>query len=109
MIMSISVSNTPVWGDLYDLVSEVTGYDVITGQRLAGWERIVSIIGVIPLPVISGGNLRHGLHAIDAFVSQGVDLVRYVAKQDLSFPYQNNHESRFPNVQYLPTTPPLFR
>ncbi|MEZ4614124.1 MAG: RHS repeat-associated core domain-containing protein [Caldilineaceae bacterium] len=30
LALSLALSNTPVWGDLYDLATAVTGYDVIT-------------------------------------------------------------------------------
>ncbi|MCB0187996.1 MAG: hypothetical protein KDE31_27200, partial [Caldilineaceae bacterium] len=78
LVFSLTVSNTPVVGDLYDLVTAVIGYDIITGQYLAGWERLVTLIGVIPIPGVSGGILSHGMDAVDSFASYGDDLARVV-------------------------------
>ncbi|MEZ4674512.1 MAG: polymorphic toxin-type HINT domain-containing protein [Caldilineaceae bacterium] len=35
---------------------------------------------MIPIPGISGGNLRHGVDAFDSFASHGDDLARYIGK-----------------------------
>jgi len=78
LVFSLTVSNMFIVGDLYDLVTAVMGYDIITGQHLAGFERLVTLIGVIPIPGISGGNLRHGMDAVDSFASHGDELASVV-------------------------------
>ena len=35
---------------------------------------------MIPIPGVSGGNLRHGVDAFDSFASHGNDLARYIGK-----------------------------
>jgi hypothetical protein len=56
-LMSLGVGFIPVVGDLYDLVSGLTGYDPITGERLPEWARAVAI-GAAFVPLVSSSNLR---------------------------------------------------
>jgi len=82
LVFSLTVSNMCIVGDLYDLVTAVTGYDIITGQHLAGsgapWARLVTLVGVIPIPGINGGNLRHGIDGVESFASHGDELASVV-------------------------------
>lgn len=50
------------------------GYDPVTKQYLAGWERLANIAGAIPIFGLSGVNLRHGLHPAEFFVEQGDEI-----------------------------------
>lgn len=65
-------------GDLYDAYTGLTGYDPITGRYLMGWERLVNIVGVIPIPGVSGSNVRHGVHAMDSLIDEGDDVARFI-------------------------------
>ena len=78
--LSIALSNTPFWGDLYDLSIAVTGYDFVTGQYVAGWERLVNLVGILPILGVAGANMRYGLRNVDALMSHGDDLARYIGK-----------------------------
>lgn len=74
LILSLGLSNTPVIGDLYDLYTGVTGYDPITGQYLAGWERLVTLVGVLPILGIAGANLRDTDETIELVGFRGIDF-----------------------------------
>jgi hypothetical protein len=75
----MGLSNTPVIGDLYDLYTGVTGYDPITGQYLAGWERLANIAGgLILFPGVTGSNIRHGVHAVESLIDSGDELAQLV-------------------------------
>jgi RHS repeat-associated protein len=77
LVLSLGLSNTPVIGDFYDLYTGVTGYDPITGQYLAGWERLANIAGgLILFPGVTGSNIRHGVHAAESFIEEGDDLIK---------------------------------
>ena len=78
LVLSLGLSNTPIFGDLYDLYSGVSGYDPITGQYLAGWERLANIAGAIPIFGISGANIRHGMHSAEFFVGQGDEIAQFI-------------------------------
>ena len=78
LVLSLALSNTPIFGDLYDLYSGVSGYDPITGQYLAGWERLANIAGAIPIFGISGANIRHGMHSAEFFVGQGDEIAQFI-------------------------------
>ena len=79
LVLSIGLSNTPILGDLYDLYTGVTGYDPITGQYLAGWERLANIAGgLILFPGITGSNIRHGVHAVESLIDSGDELAQLV-------------------------------
>ncbi|MCE7989402.1 MAG: DUF3990 domain-containing protein [Caldilinea sp. CFX5] len=80
ILLSVGVSNVPIWGDLYDLYSGVTGYDPITKQYLAGWERLTNILGVIPIPGVTGSNIRHGVDAIESLIDNGDELAQFIGK-----------------------------
>jgi YD repeat-containing protein len=69
-LMSLGLGFVPVVGDLYDLLSGITGYDVITGEHLPDWARAVAI-GAAFMPLVSSSNLR-----ISAKVIQWSDDVR---------------------------------
>lgn len=71
LALSLGLSNTPIIGDLYDLYTGVTGYDPITGQYLAGWERLANIAGALPVSGVSGANLREGEHAVESLRKVG--------------------------------------
>ena len=78
LVLSIGLSNTPIIGDLYDLYTGVTGYDPITGQYLAGWERLANIAGAIPILGLSGANIRHGVHAAEALIDSGDEMAQFI-------------------------------
>lgn len=59
-----------------DLSVAVTGYDFITGQYVAGWERLASLIGVLPILDVAGANMRYA----DEFIDTGDSLARYIGK-----------------------------
>ena len=80
LVFSIGLSNTPIIGDLYDLYTGVTGYDPITGQYLAGWERLANIAGAIPILGLSGANIRHGVHAAESLIDNGDELAQFIGK-----------------------------
>ena len=54
------------------------GYDPITGQYLAGWERLANIAGALPIFGLSGANIRHGVYAAESFIDSGDELVQFV-------------------------------
>ena len=78
LVFSIGLSNTPIIGYLYDLYTGVTGYDPITGQYLAGWERLANIAGAIPILGLSGANIRHGVHAAEALIDSGDEMAQFI-------------------------------
>ncbi len=78
LVLSLGLSNTPIWGDLYDLYTGVTGYDPLTGQSLAGWERLANLAGALPIFGISGANIRQGVHAAEALIHNGDELAQVV-------------------------------
>ena len=80
LVLSLALSNTLVFGDLYDLYIGVSGYDPITGQYLAGWERLANIAGAIPIFGVSGANIRHGLHSAESFIDEGDDIARFIGQ-----------------------------
>jgi|GEM_PF-2744221 len=47
-MFSIALDFVPVVGDIKGLAEAVTGRDLLTGEELAGWERVAGVIGVIP-------------------------------------------------------------
>lgn len=49
---SLTVGQIPVIGDLYDLVTAVSGYDVIIGEKIQAWER--AVYGGIALAALTG-------------------------------------------------------
>ena len=63
-MLSLGVGFIPVVGDLYDLVSGLTGYDPLTGERLPEWARAVAI-GAAFVPLISGKDLRIAGEALE--------------------------------------------
>lgn len=78
LALSIGLSNTPIRGDLYDLYTGLSGYDPLTGRYLMEWERLVHFIGVIPIPGVSGSNVRQGVHAMDSLIDEGDDVARFI-------------------------------
>ncbi len=70
LALSIGLSNTPIIGDLYDPV---------TGQYLAGWERLANIAGAIPILGLSGANIRHGVHAAEALMDSGDEMAQFIS------------------------------
>ena len=77
-LLSFGVGFVPVVGDLYDLYCGLTGYDPITGERLAGWERGLSI-GAAFMPLAS----RHNL-GITAKAPQWLDDVATLFRTGIS-------------------------
>lgn len=71
LVLSIGLSNTPIIGDHYDLYTGVTGYDPVTEQYLAGWERLANIVGALPFLGVSGANLCEGEHAVESLRKVG--------------------------------------
>jgi hypothetical protein len=67
-LMSLGLGFVPVVGDLYDLVTGITGYDVITGEHVPEWVQAMSLAAVF-LPLVSGSQLS----AVDDLTS-----IRYV-------------------------------
>ncbi len=63
-LMSLGVGFVPVVGDLYDLVSGLTGYDPLSGERLPEWARAVAI-GAAFVPLLSGKDLRIAGEALE--------------------------------------------
>lgn len=78
LVLSLGLSNTPFWGDLYDLYTGVTCYDPLTGQYLAGWERLANIVSALPSFGVSGANIWQGVHAAEALIDSGDELAQVV-------------------------------
>ena len=82
LVLSLALSHTPIFGDLYDLYSGRVpcgrDYDPITGQYLAGWERLANIADAIPIFGVSGANIRHGMHLAEFFVGQGDEIAQFM-------------------------------
>ena len=57
--VSLVLSLIPVVGDIKDVIESVSGYDVITGEPLSLWERILCI-GCSIIPIVNGTAVRIG-------------------------------------------------
>ena len=56
---SAAVGSVPVVGDVKDVQEAVTGQDLITGEKLSGLDRGLTVLGAA-LPIVSGKVLRAG-------------------------------------------------
>jgi hypothetical protein len=77
-LMSLGVGFIPVVGDLYDLVSGLTGYDPITGERLPEWARAVAI-GAAFVPLVSASGLRYADDAL-GYADEALDFEQDVGR-----------------------------
>lgn len=57
---SVGVGFIPGVGDAVDIAAAVTGRDPITGEQLSILDRGLSLVGVLPIPGVSGSALRSG-------------------------------------------------
>ena len=62
-IASIELSLIPGVGDVKDVVDSVSGKDFMTGDTLAGWERVLSF-GCALLPIVSYSGVNAGIDGI---------------------------------------------
>ena len=81
---SMVLGNLPGLGDLYDLHVAMTGYDPVTGEHLGYWARLLTGMAVLPLPFLTGQNLRAGREGVE-FAVENVDDVARVERNLCSF------------------------
>ena len=73
---SMVLGNLPGLGDLYDLHVAMTGYDPVTGEHLGYWARLLTGMAVLPLPFLTGQNLRAGREGMEVAVENADDVIR---------------------------------
>lgn len=71
VLLSVALDFVPVVGTVKGVIEAVTGRDLITGQELAWWERMLGIV-----PVVGGaagviGAASRGSRAVDLFSASG--------------------------------------
>ncbi|MEF2969293.1 RHS repeat-associated core domain-containing protein [Paenibacillus sp. M1] len=71
--VSIALDFVPVIGNAKGIVEAITGRDLITGEKLAAWERLLAIAG--PL----GKTVRNGAKVLKV-ADEAVGVVNFVAK-----------------------------
>ena len=64
--ISIGLGFVPIVGEVKDTVEAVAGKDFITGENLAGWERMVSAI-CVALPVVGGTLINDTVKGVSKF------------------------------------------
>jgi hypothetical protein len=52
-LLSVGLSALPIVGTGKDLIEAITGRDMVTGERLAGWERLLNVVSA-PLGILPG-------------------------------------------------------
>lgn len=60
---SLGVGAIPIVGDIKDVQEVVTGVDLITGERLSGFDRALTA-GAAVIPIVSGAAMRNGKKAV---------------------------------------------
>ncbi|HEX6684218.1 MAG TPA: pre-toxin TG domain-containing protein [Candidatus Limnocylindrales bacterium] len=71
VLLSVALDFVPVVGTVKGVIEAVTGRDLITGQELAWWERLLGIV-----PIVGGaagviGAASRGSRAVDLFSASG--------------------------------------
>jgi len=71
VLLSVALDFVPVVGTVKGAVEAVTGRDLVTGQELAWWERLLGIV-----PIVGGaagviGAVSRGSRAVDLFSASG--------------------------------------
>jgi hypothetical protein len=66
----VAVSLIPVVGDVFDAVSAVIGRSLLTWQKLDIFDRLLSLAGIIPIPLVSGGLLRGAKRILQRFLGE---------------------------------------
>ncbi|MCQ1530217.1 pre-toxin TG domain-containing protein [Lutispora saccharofermentans] len=74
-IASAGVGLLPIVGDVKDVQEVLTGYDIISGEKLTWIDRGITFICVF-VPIVSGKAAREGLGLVD----EGIDLAKTTLK-----------------------------
>jgi hypothetical protein len=69
VLLSVALDFVPVVGTAKGVVEAVTGRDLITGQELAWWERLLGIVPIVGGAAGVVGALSRGSRAVDLFSS----------------------------------------
>jgi hypothetical protein len=75
VMLSVALDFVPVVGTVKGIIEAITGKDLVTGQELAWWERLLGIVPVIGGAAGVAAAISKGSRAIDdvADVGRGID------------------------------------
>ena len=78
-LADIGIGFIPIVGDVYDVLCAIVGRAILTWQQLDVYERLLCLVGVIPIPFVSGAILRRGKRALGWVLSE-TKAARLLAK-----------------------------
>jgi len=79
--ISMGLGFLPWIGDVKDYQETTTGVDLITGEKLAPWERIITA-GATILPIVSGKLVREGVKGTGKAIHGAAEMLGFIGKHE---------------------------
>lgn len=69
----------PIVGDVYDGITGIAGYSLVTSDKLDSIDRVSSLAGVIPIPFVTGKTVRVLRDVVEAACKKlGVNSIKFL-------------------------------